>query len=78
MKSVFSAQHSIEAHLVKGMLESYGIEAMVAGDHLQGGIGELPAFGVCEVKVAPEDEKRARAIIHEYQTGESPDGELEA
>ena len=78
MKSVFSASHSIEAHLVKGLLEANGIAAMVAGDFLQGGIGELPAFGCCEVRVAPEHERAARAIIHEYETGEAPDGELEA
>lgn len=78
MKSVYTAQNSIDAHLVRGLLESRGIDAVVTGDYLQGGIGELPAFGLVEVRVAAEDEGRARGIIHEFETGETPDGELEA
>lgn len=78
MKSVFQAGNTIEAHLIKGLLEAEGIDAWVAGDYLQGGIGQLPALGLVEVRVASEDAGRARAIIHEYETGTPADGELEA
>lgn len=78
MKTVYLAQNSIDAHLVRGLLESHGINAIVTGDFLQGGIGELPAFGTVDVKVAEDDVAAARAVIREYQSGDGPDGELEA
>lgn len=86
MKSVYSAQNSMDAHLVKGLLQNHGIEAMVLGDFLQGGIGELPAFGMVEVRVPPADEAEALAIIKAFETDEGfagdfngdIDGEFEA
>lgn len=78
MKTVYVAQHSIDAHLVRGLLGSYGIEAIVTGDYLQGGIGELPAFGIVEVRVAETDMAEARRIIEIFQTGNEPDAQLEA
>lgn len=78
MKTVYVAQNSIEAHLVRGLLESHDIGAIVLGDYLQGGMGELPAFGVVEVRVDESDYDAARALIVEYETGNPPDGHLEA
>jgi len=37
MKQVHVAKHAPEAHLVKGFLESNGIEAVVRGEHLTSG-----------------------------------------
>lgn len=78
MKTVYVAQHSIDAHVVRGMLESHGITAIVTGDYLQGGLGELPAFGVIEVRVDDEEAAEARRIVQRFETGDEPDGELEA
>lgn len=78
MKTVYIAQHSIDAHVVRGLLESHGIHAIVTGDYLQGGIGELPAFGIVEVRVAENDMAEARSIIETFQTGSEPDAKLEA
>lgn len=78
MKTVYVAENSIDAHVVRGLLESHGFEAMVAGDYLQGGIGELPAFGMVEVRVPDALYEDARRLIEEYQTGEEADGYLEA
>ncbi|HEX7046757.1 MAG TPA: DUF2007 domain-containing protein [Gammaproteobacteria bacterium] len=78
MKTVYIAQHSIDAHLVRGLLGSHGIDAIVTGDYLQGGIGELPAFGTVEVRVAEADMAEARRIIEIFQTGNEPDAQLEA
>ncbi|HEX6930354.1 MAG TPA: DUF2007 domain-containing protein [Gammaproteobacteria bacterium] len=78
MKTVYVAKHSIDAHVVRGLLESHGISAIVLGDYLQGGIGELPAFGIVDVRVDDEDEAEARSIIAIFETGSEPDAELEA
>ncbi|HEX7031348.1 MAG TPA: DUF2007 domain-containing protein [Gammaproteobacteria bacterium] len=78
MKTVYIAEHSIDAHLVRGLLESHGIGAIVIGDYLQGGIGELPAFGIVEVRVAERDMNDARRIIETFRTGNAPDAQLEA
>lgn len=55
MKRVHNARHLTEAHLIRGLLESHGIEAIVRGDFLTGGWGELPV-DVCAVWVT--DDKR--------------------
>lgn len=63
METVYRAQHSIDAHVIRGLLESRGVDAYVTGEFLQGGAGQLPAFGMVEVKVAAVDAARAREII---------------
>lgn len=78
MKTVYVAQHSIDAHVVRGLLQSHGIDAVVLGDYLQGGIGELPAFGIVEVRVPEADADEARRIVEIFQTGNPPDAQLEA
>lgn len=78
MKTVYLAQNSLDAHVVRGLLESRGVSAFVSGDFLQGGIGELPAFGIVEVRVADRDAEAARAIVHAFETGSEPDAQLEA
>ena len=42
MTKVFVAQHPMEAHLVKGILESNGIASEIRGEALFGARGELP------------------------------------
>jgi hypothetical protein len=39
---IYSAKHPTEAHLLKGILESYGILCEVRGEFLFAGRGELP------------------------------------
>lgn len=63
METVYRAQHSIDAHVIRGLLESRGVDAYVTGEFLQGGAGGLPAFGMVEVKVAAADAALAREII---------------
>jgi hypothetical protein len=59
LKQVHVAKHAPEAHLVKGFLESHGIEAIVRGEFLTSGWGDLPA-DVCSVWIA-DDAKFERA-----------------
>jgi len=70
MINVYSANSTIEAHLIKNLLEQHGIAAHVAGHYLQGGLGELPVINMIEVQVAAEDEARARQVIDAYEAGE--------
>ena len=70
MVNVFDASNSLEANVIKNLLETEGIEAFVTGEYLQGGIGELPAFGLVKVMVNNEAEEQACQIIQEWESGE--------
>lgn len=70
MVNVYSASNSIEANIVKGMLEANGIQTFIAGEFLQGGIGELAALDYIQVSVNNEDVEKAKKIIHNYETGQ--------
>ena len=82
MKFVYQAENLLDAHLVKGALESQGIPAFVAGEHLTGGIGQLPAMGLLAVMVGDNDVESAEALIAELRRAppavSSRDGEDEA
>lgn len=69
MKKVFTAKNSIEASIVKGMLEANDIHAYVNGEYLQGAIGELAAIDFAFVSVDDVNELKALNIINEYETG---------
>ena len=66
MLKVFTARDITEAHIVKGMLESYGIPAQVDGAYLQGGFGELPVIDLITVSVAKEQYLHASKLIEAY------------
>jgi len=70
MVPVYTAQNSIDAHIVKGLLEQHGVSARVNGEYLQGGIGELPPMGLITVSVAEEDYDRALSLVSEYENNE--------
>lgn len=53
MKLLHPARHLAEAHLIRGFLESCGIPALIRGEALAGGIGELP-LDVCSVWVSED------------------------
>ena len=66
MRSIYEPAHSIEANLIVGLLQQVGIKAHIAGEYLQGGAGELPAFGVMRVMVEDQDAEAARQLIEEW------------
>jgi hypothetical protein len=70
MIRIYKALDSMEAHIVRGFLESRGIPARVEGDYLQGGVGELPALGLVAVIVPDEYRARAEEVLREYETGQ--------
>lgn len=68
MKIVYDANNSLDAHVVKNLLETEGIEAFVQGEHLQGGVGELAAINLVKVGVNDNDAIRAREIIKAWES----------
>ncbi len=75
---IYKAGNLSEAHIVAGMLNSRGIEAVVGGHYLQGGVGDLAVMDFADVKVADEDAEAAREIVSEYEGAKHPaDNRLE-
>ena len=69
MKQVHTAKHAAEAHLVKGFLESNGIEATVRGEYLTSGWGELPV-DLCSVWVNDDRQfERANELLIAFFKG---------
>ena len=66
MMVVYHASNSIEAYLIKNLLEQQEIPAYVFGDYLQGGVGEIPAIGLVTVNVSDSDYTRAKEIVDEW------------
>lgn len=66
MMIVYSASNSIEAYLIKNLLEQQEIAAYIFGDYLQGGVGEIPAIGLVTVNVSDSDYTNAKAIVDEW------------
>ena len=63
MITVYNASNSIEAYLIKNLLEQQEIPAYVFGDYLQGGVGEIPAIGLVTVNVSDSDYTKAKEIV---------------
>jgi hypothetical protein len=70
MKKVHAARHAMDAHAVRGFLESQGIEAIVRGEFLTGGWGELPV-DVCSVWITNDAQyERANALLVSFLNGD--------
>ena len=66
MKSIYQAAHVTDAYMVRSLLAQAGIDAWIRGEHLQGGLGELPVGGQITVCVAEVDAERARRIVIDW------------
>jgi hypothetical protein len=67
MRRVFQAATHIQAHMVMHVLEQAGVHALVQGEYLQSGAGELPLGNLVGVAVADEDVEIARDIISDWE-----------
>lgn len=63
---LYSAEDSIEAHLLRHMLERQDIPCVITGEHLESGMGELPAFGVIDVWVLEEHFADADEVLEDF------------
>lgn len=70
MKAVYQAENILDANLAKGLLTQAHIPAMVNGEYLQGGLGDLPACGLITVLVSNEDAPLAQEILQSWQNGD--------
>ncbi|MDV2857780.1 MULTISPECIES: putative signal transducing protein [Oceanimonas] len=65
---VFDAANSLEAHALKGALESRGIDVRLKGEALSGALGELP-MDVAQITllVSAGNWQQAREFVQHYQ-----------
>lgn len=71
---VYVAGTPFEAHFIRGLLESHGVEAEVRGEVLYSGRGEIPMTTDTLPKVwilDPSDFETAREVIDGYEGGKS-------
>lgn len=69
MKQIHVARHAPEAHLVKGFLESQGVKAVVRGEFLTSGWGDLPA-DVCSVWIEDDSQyELANELLIDFLKG---------
>ena len=79
MQRIYEPQDLLEAELLLGMLASEGVAAHLAGRHLLGAVGELPALGLLGLLVEDDDAEHAQRLIAAYNAaaplpGEEPEG----
>ena len=63
MRIVYRAENIVDAHLVKGALDSCGLAAFVTGEYLTGGMGQLPASDLVAVMVPESQHAEATRIV---------------
>ena len=70
MIRVYDAENIIDAQLALDELRAGGLDALIKGQHLMGGAGELPLSGVVSVWITVDQhEQRALDLIKEYEAG---------
>ena len=67
MRIVYEAENIIDAHLVKGLLESAGIPAFVRGEYLTGALGDLPVMGLVAVSVPESRWPEADVVLRDWR-----------
>lgn len=73
--TVFDTDQESEAMVVRGLLESAGIDAIISGYDAPQDV--LPGVGGVTVRVAPDQAEEARQMIADYRTdGAADEGEL--
>jgi len=75
MQRIYEPCDLLEAQVLIGMLEAEGIGAYIAGGHLLGAMGELPALGLLGLLVEDDQAERARQLIAAYNGAEPLPGD---
>lgn len=68
MRTVYHAESVIDAHLVKDALEHEEIPAFIAGEHLIGGVGQLPARDFISVAVPDSCVDAALPVVRRVES----------
>jgi len=69
-QKLYDASNAIEAHMLRDLLEQQGIPVFIEGEHLQGGVGDLPATGFVRLVVEAEYYQQAATFIAEWDAKE--------
>jgi len=67
MRTVYRAESVVDAHLVKDALEHAEIPAFIAGEHLIGGVGQLPARDFLRVDVPDPCVEAALPVVRQVE-----------
>lgn len=67
MRTVYRAESVVDAHLVKDALEHADIPAFIAGEHLIGGVGQLPARDFLRVDVPDPCVEAALPVVRQVE-----------
>jgi hypothetical protein len=70
MRRVYEPADLLEAQLLVAMLASEGLSAHITGQHLLGGMGELPLTGLLGLQVADGQAERAQQLIAGYNAAQ--------
>ncbi len=75
MKRVYLAAGAADAELIRGLLASYGLDAVVTGQYAQHGAGLSPPFnpGATVWVTRDEDDAEAKALIKKHHVDPQPD-----
>ena len=66
--TLYNAENSLEANIIKGLILNAGIECQIKGELLQGAMGEIPFEQTqVSVQVYAIKERHAREILVNYQ-----------
>ncbi|WP_418608546.1 DUF2007 domain-containing protein [Pseudoalteromonas sp. US3C1013] len=66
--TLYNAENSLEANIIKGLILNAGIECQIQGEMLQGAMGEIPFEQTqVSVQVYAIKERHAREILVNYQ-----------
>ncbi len=66
MVIIYHANNSLDANMIKSLLAQASIPAYILGEHLQGGVGDLPASDLVKVAVDNNYETEAKQIIEAW------------
>jgi hypothetical protein len=64
---IYHAANSLDANMIKILLEQCHIRAFIQGEYLQGGMGELPAADLVTVSVDDDNYTEAKKMIAEWE-----------
>ncbi|MDQ2045497.1 DUF2007 domain-containing protein [Pseudoalteromonas sp. 20-92] len=66
--TIYNAENTLEANILKGLIQTSGIECQIKGEMLQGAMGEIPFDQTqVSVQVYAIKERHARQILVNYQ-----------
>ncbi len=78
MQVIWRPGSLIEGQLARQLLQANGIACHLAGEHLAGGIGELPVYGLYALMVDPARAEDAWRLLAEHGLFDGSEAEFEA